>query len=85
MRITSKILESLANHINKITNSSITPYTGNKANIGNYNIGCGYNSVSLHRMSTIGGGVDSIYGPCSNRELYHFMTGYIRGFGDGKE
>ena len=82
MRITSKILESLADQVNKMTNSPITPYTGGKANIGNYHIGYNYNSVSLCRMSTIGGGVNEIYSPCSNRELYCFMTGYIRGFGD---
>lgn len=88
MRINDKILESMADALNDVTKSPRAPYTKNegvyKANIGNYNVSHSYNAVSLHRISNDGGGVESIYGPCSNRELYCFMTGHIRGFTDGK-
>lgn len=82
MRITSKILELLVDSINEITKSPRVIITNKKHNIGHYHINYYFDSVSLYRTSNINGGVDEIYGPCSNKELYCFMTGYIRGYGD---
>lgn len=85
MRVTAKILESLVDSINKVAGTPISPFTDGKWNIDNYHIYHAYNSVSLHKVSNDGGGVTQIYGPCSNRELYCFMQGYIQGIFDCKK
>lgn len=84
MRITSKVLESLADSLNKAAGTPISPFTDKKWSIDNYHIGYAYDSVGLHKVSTNLGGVTQVYGPCSNRELYCFMQGYIQGISDGK-
>lgn len=85
MRITMNDLNNVVKRINIITNSPIEPYTKKEnkyiANIGNYHLDGAYGGWALHRMQTIGGGIEDIInvGHVSKKELYMLMQAYIRG------
>lgn len=84
-RITDKHLDTLCDHLNKLTNSPATSYTrtadGMRANIGNFHISHAYGGVCLHRMSNENGGVTTplCYGHVPKRELYEQMRAFIAG------
>lgn len=89
-RITDKQLNALADWINELTDSPLTPWTadegGIKANIGNYHISRAYGGVCLHRMVNTGGGVTCpiFHGHVTKRELYNSMHAYIKGLRDAQ-
>lgn len=84
-RITDKMLQARVDYLNKITGSPATAYTktdkGMKANIGHFHIDHAYGGVSLERMMSEGGGVESIsdLGHITKRELFNWITAYISG------
>lgn len=90
-RITDKQLNALAEYINELTGSPLTPYTkdeaGFRANIGNHHISRAYGGVCLHRMVNEGGGVNCpiIHGHVPKRELFNAMHAYIKGLRDAQE
>ena len=85
-QITIKNLESVVLRINKLTGSPESSYTKNAngkftANIGNYHLDGAYGGYALHRMQSIGGGVQDVFriGHVSKRELYNAMFAFISG------
>lgn len=77
-RITQKQLESLVNHINKVSGTPTEPYTRQedgtyKANIGNYHLDYAYGGVKLVKMTNENGGITAVssggYG--TKRELWN--------------
>ena len=87
--ITKAELQATVDRINRITGSSLEPYTKTgevphqtyKANIGNYHLSGAYGGFALHRMDTDGGGITDVLrvGHVSKRELYNLMHAFIRG------
>lgn len=85
-RITEKQLQSLIDHLNKITNSPATPYAKDEtgkytAQVGNYHLDCAYGGYNLARMCSAGGGISHpiTSGYMTKRELYNLIHAYIRG------
>ena len=84
-QITIKNLESVVLRINKLTGSPESSYTKNAngkftANIGNYHLDGAYGGYALHRMQSIGGGVQDIFhGHFTKRELSEKMFAFIAG------
>lgn len=84
-RITEKMLESLVERINTLTNSpqeSSSRVDGKYcANVGNFHLYFAYGGVNLHRISNTGGGVSTPVGmgTRTKRELYNDMQAFIRG------
>ena len=80
-RITDKQLDAIAERLNKLTNSPLTPWINGKAQIGNYHISHAYGGVCLHRMHNEGGGVSSPLscGHVTKRELADLMYAFIAG------
>ena len=83
---TIKQLESLVKHLNETLGSPIDSYTLQpdgkyKANIGNYHLSGAYGGYALHRIASLGGGVDDIFscGHIPKRELYDRIHAYIDG------
>lgn len=86
-RITDKHLKGLVDIINKKTGNPMEPYTPVradnmcKANSGNYHLSFAYGGVKLVQLCNPGGGERDIsttgYG--TKRELYNWMTAFIRG------
>ncbi len=79
-------LEAVVSRLNKATKSPETSYTllktgKYKANIGNYHLSFSYGGVCLHRMHSIGGGVDDVFscGHTTKRDLYHRIHAYLIG------
>lgn len=91
MRISINQLRTLCDRINEVTGNALTPYTREngkfKANIGNYNLSQAYGGVSLHRICTDGGGVDTPLGGYHRpkKELYYQMQSFLSGIENGKE
>jgi len=91
-RISRSDLEAVVKRLNIMTGNRIAPYTKDKdgrftANIGNYHISGAYGGVSLHRMSTDGGGVSDVFG-CGHgtkRDLYDRLHAYLNGIERGVE
>lgn len=86
MRITDKQLESVVSRINRATKSPMEPWVQTKdgklvAQIGNYHLDHAYGGVSLHRMSSTGGGVSDVLscGHVTKGKLYALMHAFIRG------
>jgi hypothetical protein len=82
-RITDKMLQSLTDHLNKITNSPTESYSKGEddryhANPGAFCLDGAYSGVQLQRICNEGGG----YG--TKRELYEKLHAYIRGIEEGK-
>ncbi len=85
-KITQKDREAVVSRLNKVTKSPESSYTKTKdgkfkANIGNYHLSYAYGGVSLHRMSSIGGGVDDVFscGHTTKRDLYNRIHAYLIG------
>ena len=85
-RITDKMLDKLAERLNKVTGSPETPYTrlddGQlRANVGNFHISHAYGGVCLHRMSNESGGVATpiATGHVPKRELWDRVHAYLDG------
>ena len=85
-RVTEAQLQAVADRINKITGSPLTPYAVNAEGKhvpqpGNYHISHAYGGVCLHRMYNEGGGVSSPLstGHIPKRELLNLMHAYIDG------
>ena len=85
MRITDKLLTSLVLSINEKTKSPIDTWTDGKANIGNYYLDSTCGAIGLNRILNQNGGCTQIWGLCSSRELYNFMTGYLQGLSDANK
>lgn len=88
-RIKISDLEAQVRHLNDLTNSPQSTWieTNGKylAQIGNYHLSGAYGGYGLHRIVTLGGGVDDIfYGHYSKRELYEKIDAYLRGIEQGK-
>ena len=86
-RITEANLQAVVARINRITNSPMSPYVGNKAQIGNYHLSHAYGGVCLHCMATDDGGVSSPLGigHVPKRELYNAMLAFIAGLNAAAE
>lgn len=85
-RVTNAQLEAIVKRINILTGSSITPYGLAKdddgryhACIGNYHLYSAYGKVGLHRMMNTSGGVDTVIGLTTKRELADNMYSFIQG------
>jgi hypothetical protein len=83
MRITDKVLNSFVDSINSKTGNNLASWTktenGLKANIGNYHLNYYNGFVGLNQMTSEGGSVTVICSPCTNKELYYFMRGFLEG------
>ena len=82
--ITVKHLEAIVSRINRMTNSPQEPWTRQDgktvANIGCYHLDGAYGGYALHRMQSIGGGVQDIFrGHFTKRELSEKMFAFIAG------
>ena len=89
-RVTEAQLQAVADRINKITGSPLTPYAVNAEGKhvpqpGNYHISHAYGGVCLHRMYNEGGGVSSPLstGHIPKRELLALMFAFIEGLSQG--
>ena len=85
-RITSKNLENLCEHLNKLTDNPIEPYTKNAsgdydANVGAYLISGAYGGWALHQMDNDKGGERDVLssGHVPARELFNLIHAYLRG------
>ena len=80
-RVTVNELQAIVDRINRITNSPLESWVNRKSQIGNYHLSFAYGGVSLHRMTTEGGGVSDVLscGHVSKRELQRMMFSYIYG------
>ena len=85
-QITLANLEAVVLRINKMTGNPETSWTKNAdgrhtANIGNYHLDGAYGGYALHRMQSVGGGVQDVFriGHVSKRELYHQMFAFVAG------
>ena len=83
-RITRAHLDAKAQTINSMTKSPAEPYTGGKANKGNYHISGAYGGYCLHRMCNESGGVSDVFsvGHISARELAGLLSAYTAGLYD---
>jgi hypothetical protein len=83
MRITDKVLNSFVDSINSKTGNNLASWTktenDSKTNIGNYHLNYYNGFVGLDQMTSEGGAVTNICSPCTNRELYYFMRGFLEG------
>ena len=83
---TLKMLESIVDRINKMTNNPIESYSriDDKftANIGNYHLSGAYGGYALHRMHNLGGGVSDVFqcGHVSKREMLNRLNAFIAGY-----
>lgn len=85
-RITDRHINALVADINRITGSPAEPYTKGDdghyhANPGNFHLDQAYGGVQLARMVGETGSITviSTTGFGTKRELYNWMTAYIRG------
>jgi len=85
-RITEKELQSLVDRLNRIAGVPLEPYSKNKreqwnANIGNYHLDYSYGGVNLLRMISIGGSCEKplATGWTTKRELYQNIHSYLNG------
>jgi hypothetical protein len=83
--ITEKQLQAVCERINRATGQPLEPYTktqtGFKTNIGNYHLDHAYGGVSLHRMTSEGGGVTDVFscGHVPKRDLANRMWAFLNG------
>lgn len=92
MRITDKMLDTLAARLNKLTGSPAAAYTRDadgrlRANVGNYHVDHAYGGVCLHRMHNDAGGVTCPLagGHVPKRQLWDMMHAYIAGIETARE
>lgn len=85
-RTTEKSLEDLVLRLNKIANTSTTPYAKNpktdqfEAQIGNFHLDSAYGRTALHEMLSDTGGVyDVFHGHYTKREMHLLLWGFIQG------
>lgn len=82
-RITEKMLKYRLDTINKMLGAPLEPYTRTegkyKANIGNYHLYSAYGSTGVHKMVGEGGGVTTVLGLGTKREIYDQLTALMRG------
>ena len=80
-RITSKNLDNLVEHLNKLTGNPIEPYTKTgKPQAGAYLLDSAYGGWALHRMVEGGGESDVLRsGHVPARELFNLIHAYLRG------
>lgn len=89
MRITDKMLDTLAARLNKLTGSPEDAYSRDadgrlRANVGHYHISHAYGGVCLYRMYNEDGGVTCVSlphhgGHVPRRYLWDMMHAYIAG------
>jgi len=84
-RVTEKQLQAIVNNLNEITKSPKVTYIEKSgkftAQIGNYHLSYAYGGVSLHRICSIGGGVEDVFrcGHVSKRDLANRMWAFQEG------
>ena len=80
-RITDKQLDSLCEHLNRITSSPLKPWADGRAAVGNYHISHAYGGVCLMRHVNASGGVTCpiVHGHVPKRELYNLIYAFIKG------
>jgi hypothetical protein len=78
-RITDKDLNNLVARINQALGKPEEYYKDGKAQVGNYHIYSAYNSVSLVCTINESGGVVTIFGLTTKRELYTQMSAFLSG------
>ena len=80
-RITDKQLDSLCEHLNRITSSPLKPWANGRANVGNYHISHAYGGVCLMQHVNESGGATCPLGQGhgTKRELYNTMHAHIKG------
>jgi hypothetical protein len=84
-RISIKQLEAQCEHLTRLTDSPLEPYTRKDgkftANIGNYHLSQAYGGVELHRMATDGGGASTPawHGYVPKREAHERLGAFING------
>ena len=88
-RMTESQLNAVVTRLNQLTHSPEQSWTQQpngtlKANVGNYHLYHAYGSVSLVRMHNESGGVESIIGLGTKRELYAQLQAYIAGIQEGR-
>lgn len=78
-------LESVIGRINRITDSPVSTYVACTAQAGNYHLSEQYGGYSLHRITSVSGGIRDVLscGHVSKRELLSLMLAYIEGLNDG--
>jgi hypothetical protein len=83
MRITNKMLDILADRINKLAGTPMT-YMNKETreiNIGHYHLDCAYGGYKLVQTDNNGGGIHTISesGYTTKRNLYNEMRMFIAG------
>lgn len=86
-RITEHMLQMRVDHLNKITNSPMTPYSRDErghfqphlANVGNYHLDSAYGGYSLVQMMNSDGGVNTLFERGPKREIFNKLCALIRG------
>jgi hypothetical protein len=88
-RITSKNLEGLCEHLNKVTENETVPWVQgsdgrNRANIGTFYVDGAYGGWSLSQLVNESGGARDVLssGHVPARELFNLMHAYLRGMED---
>lgn len=88
-RITEKNLQMLVDCLNNITKSPVSTYTKQKngkhtANLKNYHLSYAYGGVCLHRICSIGGGVEDVFscGHITKKQLWDRIQAYKIGLSE---
>jgi hypothetical protein len=86
--ITKAHLQAIVDRINRACGAPMEPYTYDgiryHAQPGNYHLDWAYGQPSLVRMSNTDGGVRTIIGRCSKRELAERMHAFLDGIDAAK-
>ena len=85
-RVTEKHLNAKIETLNKLLGRPVAPWTrkasgqGMTANIGNFHLSGAYGGVSLHEMTTDGGGIRDVFrcGHVPKRELAGLIDAYMQ-------
>ena len=80
-RITDKQLDSLCEHLNRITSNPLKPWANGRAAVGNYHISHAYGGVCLMRHVNASGGATCPLGQghVPKRALYNLIHAFIKG------
>lgn len=87
--VTQKHLEALALRLNQLTGNDPVAWkregNHNVASVGNYHVSGQYGGVSLEQMMNESGGVRTVFGTTTKRELAELMRAYMAGMQDVRE
>jgi hypothetical protein len=82
-RVTEKDLRVLVDQINGLTGNPLQAWSEGKANVGNYHLYGANGGISLHQTMNCGGGVHTILGNSTKREMRMQLYAFLHGIRTG--